>query len=496
MRFLYGAGLLFALAGAVLCDDIKSEEGVLVLNKDNFEKATADNEFILVEFYAPWCGHCKALAPEYEKAAKTLAEKESPIKLAKVDATEEQELAERFGVRGYPTLKFFRNGTPLEYSGGRQALDIVAWLVKKTGPPAADLKSVGDVAALIDANPIAVVGFFKDQSTDLAKQFLAVAASVDDVPFGVVADDDVVANYEAADQQIVLFKKFDEGRATYDGPAVEKDIKKFVQVNQLPLLVEFNHETAQKVFGGEIKSHLLLFLNKNDEEAYARVTEAARSVAAPFREQVLFVSIDANEEDHQRILEFFGMKKDEVPAARLIKLEEDMAKYKPDFVDLTADNLKKFVGDFLDGKLKQHLLSQDLPADWDAKPLKTLVASNFDDVAFDEAKDVLVEFYAPWCGHCKQLAPIYEQVAEHFKDNAGVAIAQMDSTANELETIKVTSFPTIKLFKKGDNHAVDYNGPRTFDGIVKFVESGGKDGADADEPLEDTDEEAPAKDEL
>jgi hypothetical protein len=68
--------------------------------------------------------------------------------------------------------------------------------------------------------------------------------------------------------------------------------------------------------------------------------------------QVLFVSINSDEEDHERILEFFGMKKDEIPAMRLIRLEEDMAKYKPQNPELSKDNIKSFVQDFIDGKLK------------------------------------------------------------------------------------------------------------------------------------------------
>merc|ERR1711992_154708 len=173
----------------------KKEEGVLVLTNDNFQEVIDGNEFVLVEFYAPWCGHCKALAPEYAKAAGALAEKDSPIKLAKVDATEESALAEKFEVRGYPTLKFFKNGKPMEYGGGRTADTIVAWLEKKTGPPAVTLATEEEAKKFTDDNQVVVIGFFKDETTDAAKGYLAAAGMMDDFEFGITGDDAVFAEY-------------------------------------------------------------------------------------------------------------------------------------------------------------------------------------------------------------------------------------------------------------------------------------------------------------
>jgi len=147
------------------------------------------------------------------------------------------------------------------------------------------------------------------------------------------------------------------------------------------------------------------------------------------------------------------------------------------------------------------LNTQDVPKDWDAAPVKVLVGKNFEEVALDKSKDVLVEFYAPWCGHCKKLVPIYDELAEKFaKSNPDVVIAKMDSTANEVESVKVDSFPTIKLFRKGDNKVIDYNGERTLEGMSKFLETGGEFGqaAPEEEPEEpeEEEEEKKAKDEL
>ena len=75
------------------------------------------------------------------------------------------------------------------------------------------------------------------------------------------------------------------------------------------------------------------------------------------------------------------------------------------------DTLEAFVKSLLAGELKPYLKSEPIPEDNDG-PVKTIVAENFNELVNDETKDVLIEFYAPWCGHCKNLAPKYEELGE------------------------------------------------------------------------------------
>ncbi|KAG5853714.1 hypothetical protein ANANG_G00029060 [Anguilla anguilla] len=448
--------LLCALAVASRAD-VAEEDDVLVLKKSNFEEALKAHPNILVEFYAPWCGHCKALAPEYAKAAGILKGEGSEIRLGKVDATEEADLAQEYGVRGYPTIKFFKGGekeSPKEYSAGRQADDI----------------------ALIADGEVAVIGFFKDAESEGAKAFMKAAEAIDDIPFGITSDDALFSKFELSKDGVVLFKKFDEGRNTFDGELSKENLLGFIKANQLPLVIEFTEQTAPKIFGGDIKSHILMFLPKAASDFQDKMDQFKKA-AEGFKGKILFIFIDSDLEDNQRILEFFGLKKEECPAVRLITLEDEMTKYKPESEEITAKNIVAFCTLFAEGKLKPHLMSQDISDDWDKNPVKVLVGKNFEEVAFDPTKDVFIEFYAPWCGHCKQLAPIWDKLGEKYKDSSNIIVAKMDSTANEIEAVKVHSFPTLKFFPAGeDRKVIDYNGERTLEGFTKFLESGGKEG--------------------
>lgn len=115
----------------------EAQKFVIELDDNNFDNIVMDSEKdVLVEFFAPWCGHCKTLAPVYDKVARDFATSQNCV-VAKIDATAAPEAAKRFEIKGYPTIKFFAKGStdkkPEEYSGGRTEEDFVKFLNEKCG---------------------------------------------------------------------------------------------------------------------------------------------------------------------------------------------------------------------------------------------------------------------------------------------------------------------------------------------------------------------------
>jgi thioredoxin domain-containing protein 5 len=96
------------------------DEGLYQLTAETFPVALNEFDFVLVKFFAPWCGHCKKLAPAYLSAANKLNQEKSRIKIAEVDCTVHKAVCQQNAVKGYPTLKFFvRGNDPVKFDGQR-----------------------------------------------------------------------------------------------------------------------------------------------------------------------------------------------------------------------------------------------------------------------------------------------------------------------------------------------------------------------------------------
>lgn len=251
MKLLNFFAFLLLIVRLYAHDKPAPNSNVVVLTPDSFDQTIGKGKFALVEFYAPWCGHCKNLAPIYEQLADAFAHAKDQVIIANVNADEHRDLGTRFGVSGFPTLKWYDKNElndPTDYSGGRGLEDLIAFVEEKSG--------------------------------------------------------------------------------------VKSKIKK----------------------------------------------------------PVTFV--------------------------------------------------------------------------------EELTSQKFNEIALDPEKNVLVEFYAPWCGHCKKLAPIYEKVAEDFSQESDCVVANLDATANKDigEKYQISGYPTIKFFPKGkDKEPIDYPGERTQESFVKFL---------------------------
>ncbi|XP_039435418.1 probable protein disulfide-isomerase A4 [Culex pipiens pallens] len=156
--------LLLLLSAQIVTGDgtFLTEGDVLVLSPDNFQLALQRFPSLMVQFYAPWCPHCQALAPKFRNAAAKLVN--SPVKLAKLDASRFQHFAQQHGVDGYPTLMFYRDGAGEEYGGPHEEPAIVRWLSRNIRSARhADLVmelSGGNFEAAITANPFLMVQFY------------------------------------------------------------------------------------------------------------------------------------------------------------------------------------------------------------------------------------------------------------------------------------------------------------------------------------------------
>jgi len=105
--------------------------------------------------------------------------------------------------------------------------------------------------------------------------------------------------------------------------------------------------------------------------------------------------------------------------------------------DITVDNMVEFATQWKNKELKKEFKSAEVPVESHDGNVRVLVGKNFAEVVYESGKDVLVEFYAPWCGHCKKLTPIYEEVAKKYRAFDNLIIAKVDSTENEIEGIAI-----------------------------------------------------------
>ncbi|PQE15701.1 disulfide-isomerase erp38 protein [Rutstroemia sp. NJR-2017a BBW] len=239
------------LIKTLLFAGLAAGSAVIDLIPSNFDQFAFEGKPALVEFFAPWCGHCKSLAPVYEQLAQDFAFAKDKVTIAKVDADAEKSLGKKFGIQGFPTIKYFdgKSKTPEDYSGGRDIDSLQEFITKKTGIKPKKAKAApSHVEMLTDKSFKEQIGGDKDvlvaftapwcgHCKTLAPTWETVAQDFANEPNVVIAKVDAEADNSKAtakEQGVSSYptiKFFPKGSTTaeaYSGGRSEKDLVEFM----------------------------------------------------------------------------------------------------------------------------------------------------------------------------------------------------------------------------------------------------------------------------
>lgn len=464
--------LALAFASYALADSDAASD-VISLTASDFS-AKVDNEaLILVEFFAPWCGHCKALAPHYEEAATALKEKD--IKLAKVDCVDQADLCQANGVQGYPTLKVFKNGTPEDYTGPRKADGIISYMIKQSLPAVTEVTSsnIGEFKA---ADNFVVIAYVSSSTSAPAAEFSAVAErNRDNYLFGLSTDADVFASENVAPPTVVVYRSFDDPKVAYPYPIIDakaEDFNEWMADLAIPVIDEVSSDNYVK-YAQSPKPLAYVFIDPTDNKD--AIIASVRPVAEEFKSKMNFVWIDAIKfGDHAKAL---NLQEPKWPSFVIQDVQKQLKYPLSQAKEVTTETVKEWATRYVNGELEPELKSQPIPESQD-ESVYNLVGKQFDEVVFDDSKDVFVEFYASWCGHCKRLKPTWDLLGDKYAEvKDKLVVAKMEATENDLPpsvSFRVSGFPTIKFKPAGSREFLDYEGDRSFDSLVAFVEEHAK----------------------
>merc|ERR1719235_3101886 len=440
----------------LLCLHVQAEELVTTLTQANFDGFVKSNSKVLVEFYAPWCGHCKKLAPEYEKAAEKL---KGRVPLAKVDATVETALSTKYGVKSYPYLKWFEDTRDTEYDGARTTDAIVEYAESMIVPP---VVISSDPPAPDSLLPRVVL-----RGPSLIESFETVAKmNRRNAKFYYVKDDNQKIVLDHKDEPVI--------ELTYGLTRVDT-IQTFFKENQFPLFGSLDANTWDKYLNrgaGLVWSLFSMDKAEDVKDVAKQNREMMQTVATKFKGKYSVTYAETatpkfKDEYESRL----GVK--EFPAIAVHKKAGDKKRYVYQG-EMTAAKIANFIEEVDAGRMQPLYRTQKVPEDDTSKQVKTIVGSNIQTSIFQQERDVMLLVNAPWCGRCKQLSPEYENVAQTIKKEGCddlVQLMELDGVANDspMDSLEWTGFPTIYYVKAGSKEVQKYEGERNEKGIWKWI---------------------------
>lgn len=481
------------LLAIVLTSVVVADENVLVLTDDTFESALKEHQYLFVKFYAPWCGHCKALAPEYEKAAKIAKDDNKPYVLAEVDATTSPTVASKVGIESYPTLKLYINGEAINFDGERNAEAIISFIEKRIKPPSTKLETLEDIKEVRNKKGRHCILVTEDEEE--LKNYIDIAKKDEKYHYYHTSPEVAKEIFpEAKKGNVVILRAKDDDPLIYKDKIESDKFDGFLFANRGILISDLDDIMVEVAFGEEGSKSILLF-REPEAEGSKDLDEEFKKLAIELKSSgYFFIRIDPKNTYASQIISWYDLDVSKFPILEGLRIKNDTIRYKytGKFV---LNEMKEFVNGIEQGKIPRFFKSEEIPSE-NPGPVYKVVGKNFKSEVIDNDLDVLVKFYAPWCGHCKKLAPVYKSIAESLTDIKTLKLVEIDASKNDVEGIILEGYPTLLMYSaKSKTKPILYQNSLTEGNIAWFIKQSASHPIDIPE-LRPKDEGERNKDEL
>nr|XP_057903403.1 protein disulfide-isomerase A3-like [Doryrhamphus excisus]XP_057903404.1 protein disulfide-isomerase A3-like [Doryrhamphus excisus] len=473
-RLLPAVTLAWALALPAI---VSSRRDVLQLGDADFDYLATEHDTMLVKFYAPWCGHCKKLAPEFDKAATKL---KGTVQLAKVDCTAHVDTCTRFGVTGYPTLKIFRNGRDsASYDGPRSAEGIYHYMKKQTGPDSVTVLTEEDLQTFVNHYDASIVGVFSGEESSRMSEFLKAAGLLrDQFRFAHTTQMNLSSPYGLHSEGVMLFRpprlssQFEDSVVIFQDFLTISSLRRFIRDHIFGLCPHMTLENKDRLRVRDLLTAYFQLDYKHNLRGSNYWRNRVMKVVSKYVGRGLTFSV-ANKKDFQSELEEdFGLGTSESGDLPLVTIRTKVGHKYTMREEFTRDgqSLDRFINDYFTNRLKRYIKSESVP-ERHSGAVQVVVAELFDAIVNDPTKDVFIQFYSPSCPHCKKLQPVYTQLAQMLSTDPTVVIAKMNAIANDVPPgYDVQGYPTFYLAAAGSkDQPVRYEGGRELGDFLRFL---------------------------
>ncbi len=504
----------------------------LQLESKSFQAYLQENDafsLILVNFYVPWCGYCISLNEVLKDVASELNLLNLPVQIISIDVTGNKDIIESESIDGYPTIALYKNGLKAsEYYGDRSKESIISYLQLKSalsaiyisnlaelGKYCVSLPTAGNETSIANSNGIiaVVLGVFLPPSnpsaengmySKIAEVYKSLGNKYDQAIFLISDNEQIISHYNIKQDTMLVYldQSGGVGGSLALTPSLDAEYLISSIINYvIPVKIVYSNIMQPYIQSIPVKTHALVFYDERNVQSYSNIVKVIDKISPLYRGRLIFIMIPATE---HYLLHFFDVTLANLPRVIIVDMKDAHNMRKYDYHDYyrvaeiseslataatgedddihaiiwNETDVNQFILDYFDDKLMQTLQSEEEVDASDGNngdkyhAIKSLVGTNFAAAVTDDSKDVVVYFYAPWCGHCKSVDPVINSVAEIFKSDENTLIAKIDASKNDIyyEGVTIKGYPTFYLFAAGNKTApLEYTGDRSYLDLVNFI---------------------------